>query len=74
MLRGYDQASLNGSYLAAVRQFLSIRKIEFLTPFVGLSVIDAKGKSHPFETDPNVLLRLASAGSEVFHDVYRLIL
>jgi hypothetical protein len=72
-LRGFDQASLNGRHLAAVRHFLSSSKIEFLLPFEGLSVIDARGKSHPLETDPNVLHRLASAGSEVFHDVYRLI-
>ena len=56
-----------------MRHFLSSSKIEFLLPFEGLSVIDARGKSHPLETDPNVLHRLASAGSEVFHDVYRLI-
>ena len=28
---------------------------------------------HPLETDPNTLHRLASAGSEVFHEVYRLV-
>jgi len=74
MLRGYEQASLNGRHFAAVGQFRLTNKIEFLTPFEGLSVIDARGKSHPLETDPNVLLRLASAGNEVFHEIYRLIL
>ena len=73
VLRGFDQPSLNGRHLAAVRQFLPSSKIELLLPFEGLSVIDARGKSHPLETDPNILHRLASAGSEVFHDVYRLI-
>lgn len=73
VLRGFDQASLNGKHLAAVGQFIGSNKIEFLLPFEGQSVIDARGKSHPLETDPNVLHRLASAGSEVFHDVYRLI-
>lgn len=72
-LRGFDQASLNGRHLAAVDQFRRSNLIELLTPFEGLSVIDARGKSHPLETDPNTLHRLASAGSEVFHDVYRLI-
>ena len=70
---GFDQASLNGRHLAAVGQFVRSNRIELLMPFEGLSVIDARGKSHPLETDPNVLHRLASAGSEVFHDVYRLI-
>ena len=72
-IRGFDQASLNGRHLAAVSQFRTSNIIELLLPFEGLSVIDARGKSHPLETDPNILHRLASAGSEVFHDVYRLI-
>lgn len=72
-LRGFDQASLNGRHLAAVGQFIGSNKIEFLQPFEGQSVTDAHGKSHPLETDPNILHRLASAGSEVFHDVYRLV-
>ena len=71
--RGFDQASLNGRHLAAVSQFRTSNIIELLLPFEGLSVLDARGKSHPLETDPNTLHRLASAGSEVFHDVYRLI-
>lgn len=74
VLRGFDQASLNGKHLAAVGQFIGSNKIEFLLPFEGQSVTDARGKSHPLETDPNILHRLASAGSEVFHEVYRLIL
>ena len=71
--RGFGQASLNGKHLAAARKFIRSSKLELLLPFEGVSVIDARGKSHPLETDPNVLHRLASAGSEVFHDVYRLI-
>lgn len=74
MLRGFEQASLNGRYLAAAGQFRQTNIVEFLTPFEGLSVIDARGKSHPLETDPNVLHRLFGAGGEVFHDVYRLTL
>lgn len=73
MLRGYEQASLNGSYLVAVVQFRDTNTIDFLTPFKGRSVIDTRGKSHPLETDPNVLYRLFGAGGELFHDVYKLI-
>lgn len=73
MLVGFEAASANGQHLAAVRQFLASGKVELLAPFVGRSVTDAKGRLHPFETDPNTLYRLAAAGSEVFHDVYRLI-
>jgi hypothetical protein len=73
-LRGFDQASLNGEYLNAVRSFLSSNDIELLSPFAGRAVIDAKGQAHPFETDPNTLHRLAAAESELFTDIYRLIL
>lgn len=71
-LAGFDQASLNGRHLAAVKAFLSSNDIQLLRPFAGQSVLDAKGKSHPLETDPNILHRLAAAGDEVFHEIYRL--
>ncbi|HEX4738684.1 MAG TPA: hypothetical protein VH331_14095 [Allosphingosinicella sp.] len=75
MLRisGFDQASVVGSHLAAVRRFLETNDIAELEPFKGRSVKDAAGKSHPLETDPNSLYRLAAAGGEGFEQVYRLI-
>jgi hypothetical protein len=73
-LAGFDQASLNGRHLAAVKAFLSSNDIDLLHPFVGQSVIDAKGKAHSLETNPNTLHRLAASGTEVFHEIYRLIL
>jgi hypothetical protein len=73
ILPGFDQASLNGQHLAAVRLFLSSNDIEMLLPFEGLAVTDAKGRAHPLETNPNALHRLAAAGSELFHEIYRLI-
>lgn len=71
-LRDFEQASLNGKHLAAAGAFLRTNDIDLLRPFGGQSVIDAKGQAHPLETDPNALYRLAHAGSEVFHEVYRL--
>ena len=68
-----EQLSLNGRHLAAVQQFLRSNDIDLLRPFQGRAVIDAKGRPHPLETDPNTLHRLASAGSEVFHEIYRLV-
>lgn len=73
-LAGFEQASINGSHLAAVKAFLSSNDIDLLRPFAGLAVIDAKGRPHPLETNPNILHRLANAGSEVFHEIYRLII
>jgi hypothetical protein len=68
-----EQLSLNGRHLAAVQQFLRSNEIELLRPFEGRSVTDSRGRPHPLETNPNTLHRLASAGSEVFHEVYRLV-
>lgn len=73
-LRDFEQASLNGRHLAAVRNFLNSNDRDYLTEFVGQSVIDAKGKAHPLETDPNALHRLAAAGDAVFHEIYRLLI
>lgn len=72
-LRDFDQSSLNGRHLAAVGAFLRTNDADLLVPFVGQSVLDATGVAHPLETDPNALYRLAAAGSEVFHEIYRLI-
>jgi hypothetical protein len=72
-LRDFEQASLNGQYLAAVAKFISSNNRDLLAPFEGRSVIDARGKSHLLETHPNTLHRLHSHGSEIFHEIYTLI-
>jgi hypothetical protein len=74
ILRGFDEASFNGRHLAAVHNYLRSGEIEPLLPFEGVAIIDAKGRAHPLETDPNTLHRLAAAGSELFHEIYRLII
>ena len=71
---GPDQVSMNGRHQYAIKAFISSNDRELLRPFEGQSVIDAKGNSHLLETDPTVLYRLAAAGSEVFHEIYRLII
>lgn len=73
-LRDYDQASINGQHLAAVQEFLRTNERELLLPFEGRAVIDAKGKAHPLETDPNELYRLDAQGEGQFHEIYRLVL
>lgn len=73
ILRDFEQSSLNGKHLNAVKAFLSTNDIDLLAPFAGRAVIDAKGKAHPLETNPNILHRLAHAGDEAFHEIYRLI-
>lgn len=73
-LSNFEQASLNGKHKAAVNAFKISNDIELLLPFAGRSVIDAKGKAYPLEINPNTLHRLLNAGSEVFHEIYRLTL
>jgi hypothetical protein len=67
-------ASLIGRYMSAVRQFLSTNDPKFLAEFKGQSVKDVRGKIYKFETDPNVLYRLSSAGGEPFEEMYRIVL
>lgn len=71
-LRDFAQSSLNSQHLNAVQAFLRTNDIDLLRPFEGQSVIDAKATAHLLETDPNALYRLAHAGGEAFHEVYRL--
>jgi hypothetical protein len=74
ILPNFDAASVNGEYLSTVRAFLISNDPLPLGKFEGHSVVDTAGKAHPFEIDPNTLYRLAAAGTELFHNVYRLII
>jgi hypothetical protein len=68
-----DAASKIGAYMDAVGKFLTSNNRDLLKAFVGQSVIDTAGKSHPLETNPNALYRLASAGEATFEQVYRIV-
>jgi hypothetical protein len=67
-------ASDVGRYMAAVGRFLETNDPAALAPFLGQSVRDIAGKEHPFETRPNVLYRLSSAGEQTFEQVYRIVI
>lgn len=67
-------ASLIGKYLSAVGQFLKTNDPKYLAEFRGHSVADIRGKSYPFETDPNTVYRLSSAGAEPFEEMYRIVI
>ena len=70
---GFKQASRWGHYVNDVGTFLRTSEPEILTPYSGQGVRDTDGRIHPFETNPNALLRLASAGLPAFHEVYEII-
>ena len=59
-----------GKFMNAVRSFLNTNDPKHLAPFAGKSVVDIPGTRHRFETDENVLYRLASTGSESFEEIY----
>jgi hypothetical protein len=73
ILPSFDAASVHGEFLNAVKAYILTGEDALLKRFEGRSVIDTSGKEHPFETDPNILHRLYSAGTEPFHNIYRLI-
>jgi hypothetical protein len=68
-----DAASSVGSYMSAVGQFLETNNRALLMPFAGQSVTDISGKAHTFETNPNALYRLATAGGDSFEQIYRIV-
>jgi hypothetical protein len=67
-------ATLIGRYMSAVGQFLKTNDPKYLAEFKGRSVKDIKGRAYQFETDPNALYRLSSAGNEPFEDIYRIVI
>ncbi len=68
-----EDASKVGAYMDAVGKFLATNNRDLLKPFVGQSVTDKAAKSHPIETNPNTLYRLAAAGEATFEQVYRIV-
>lgn len=61
-----------GSYHDALDTYLDEGDISVLRPFRGRAVKDARGKLHPFITNPRVLRRLARMGALFgFEDIYK---
>jgi hypothetical protein len=69
---GFENASLIGSHNEAIKRFRRLNVESILDPFRGREAVDLRGRKYPLETRPNVLHRLAYAGTEVFEPVYRL--
>ena len=68
-----EQASLASLFMHAVRQFLVSGDASFLVPYEGQGVADVHGRFNRFETDPNRLYELDSAGELNFPEFYRII-
>ena len=69
-VRDSRQASLLGSYWAAVQRYLQTGDDSVLLKFKKTRVLDASGKHHQLLTDLKELLRQASAGVLSFESMY----
>jgi hypothetical protein len=69
-----SEAARVGAYMSAVHRFLQTNDIGYIEVFKGNSVMDFRGTKHPFETNPNILYRLAHTDDETFERVYRIIM
>jgi hypothetical protein len=67
----HEASSDIGRHWVAVNKFLETNDPSHLRPFVGKGLRDTSGALHPFETRPNVLRRLDSAGELSFVEIYR---
>jgi DNA-binding Lrp family transcriptional regulator len=63
-------AKLISQYWHAVASFMNTRSTLYLQAFEGKSVRDVYGVSHPFETRPNVLMRLEAKDELSFQELY----
>lgn len=72
-VRGFGPASLAMRHRAAVQQFLDTNDASLLEPFEGQEVTNIAKQKYSLETRPNVLLRMANAGSDADMKIYRLV-
>jgi hypothetical protein len=70
----FEAASKVGRFMSTVSHFLRTNNPAGLREFEGISVTDATGQTHLFETRPNALHRLASAHDQSFEHIYRIVI
>ncbi len=69
----FGEASKAGRYSNAVGKFVDTGELHHIEPFEGDGVRDLNGEFHPFETDPNDLLRYAMKDEPEFHEIYQIV-
>ena len=69
----FKSASLVGRHHNAIGQFVETGDERLLLPFQNKRVVDAKGRPHRLETDPNNLFRYAMKDEPVFHEIYSIV-
>jgi hypothetical protein len=69
--KSHDASSDIGSHWVAINKFLETNDPSHLEPFVGLGLRDTRKRFWLFETRPNVLRKLDSAGELSVVELYR---
>lgn len=72
-VKGFNKASVIGHHRQAVRKFKDTTDVSALKPFIGKAIEDVRGKTHHFETRPNVLLQSFNSGRASFEHIYNLV-
>lgn len=70
---GFSPASRAGHYHNDIKKFLRTQDPKVLDPYRGEGLTDLKGRFHPFETDPNALIRYALKDEPEFHEIYAIL-
>ena len=70
---GFSSASRAGHYHNDIKLFLRTKEPKVLDPYRGEGLTDLKGRFHPFETDPNALIRYALKDEPEFHEIYAIL-
>jgi hypothetical protein len=68
-----QEASCGGAFWDAAGRFVRTNDLGLLESYHGEGVTDARGRFHPFETDPNELHRLAAMDAPAFHEIYEIV-
>jgi hypothetical protein len=66
----HDASSDISRHWIAINKFLESNDASHLRPYIGKGLRDSEGAFHPYETRPNVLRRLDSAGELSFVEIY----
>ena len=69
----FTSASKIGRFMSAVSHFLRTNRPAALREIEGESITGVSGTTHPIETRPNALYRLASAHDQSFEHIYRIV-
>lgn len=72
-VRGFDEASNGGFGWDRQRRFTRTNEDAFLRELRGKGITDVHGRFYPFETNPNLLHRIAATDDASFPEIYQIV-